>query len=198
MNFRNSLALRGPAISKRRGFTLVEVFLVAMLSGVILTTILSSFVGGIRIWKTVKDSELLADRKFHISIAKIDRELRSYIRNFDEIYFEGNDKEISFSTLSGLDIVKITYSFNKGRKSLVRKKVKHSNSLKDEMNEEVTNLFSADNVEFSYLLAEPSEESDMIGWVTAFSEEDGIMPLAVRLNIKRKGRELSKDVFISQ
>ena len=62
------------------------------------------------------------------------------------------------------------------------------------MNKDITKLFEADNVEFSYLIYDKREKS--ASWEDAFSEEDRIIPDAIKLDIKQKGEEISKYVFI--
>lgn len=183
---------------RNKGFTLVEVFLVAALTSVVLLTIFSAYFSGIRIWKTIKDLKLMENRTLYTGIIKVKRGLLGYTRDFKEIAFEGENEWVSFPGVSGLEIVKVTYEFDKIHKTLLKKTLKYSNSLKDKMDEEKISLFDADDVKFYYLFynAEAKEEAD--NWLEAFSESSNGIPRAVRLDISIKGREFSEYVFMPQ
>ncbi len=179
----------------RRGFTLVELFLVAALTGIVMLAISSSYISGIRIWRSVKELRLTEDSKIFIAMEKIKRELKGYIRDFGEIPLEGDDRELSFSSLSGLQIVKVTYYFDAGRKGLFKKVVKFSDSLKDKMKEKKTRLFDARDVRFDYFFYKGQEEEGDY-WIKEFTEEKDGLPQVVRFTIKRDGEEFAEHVFI--
>ncbi|MFH1310352.1 MAG: type II secretion system protein, partial [Candidatus Omnitrophota bacterium] len=83
-------------INKNKGFTLIEIFLTASLFGIILVTIFATYASGIRIWKTVKQVNLIADRKFVLTMEKVKREILGYVRNFEDIQFKGDRESFSF------------------------------------------------------------------------------------------------------
>lgn len=182
MNFRN------------KGFTLVEVFLAAALLSIVLLTIFSAYTSGIRIWRTVKGVRFVSERRVPLSIEKVRRELAGYVRDFEEIEFEGNGKSLSFPGISDSGIVEITYLFDKGRHAFSRKSVKFSDSLKDKMRADVAELFSARKVEFSYLYYDEEEGAGV--WLSDFSEEDDGIPEAVKLDITIGKKKFSRFVFL--
>lgn len=181
-------------INKKTGFTLVEVFLVASLFGAILLAIFSAYTAGMRVWRSVRDLRLAEDRKFVIAVEKVKREISSYIRDFEDINFEGDKKELSFPCMSGYQIVTVTYSFDKGRKALTRKEQKFSESLKDEMEAKKRTLLEADDINFSYLLYDDTENEG--SWVTKFSEEEKEIPDIVKVDIRKDDRTKTVFVFI--
>ena len=183
-------------MNKKSGFTLVEVFLVTALFGVILIAIFSAYTAGVRIWKSVNDLDLAEKRNFAIPVEKIKKEISSYLRDFEDINFEGDKKEISFPAISGLQIVMVSYSFDKNRKALLRKKRKFSESLKDKMHEEKRELLKADDVDFSYLIYDDAEALGT--WVTKFSEEDDQIPKAIKLDIRINETNKSVIIFIPE
>ena len=198
-----------------RGFSLIEVFLVAGLLSVVLLTIFSVYSGGIKIWNMAQQFWVVQDRQFILSFEKVKKDIKGYIRDFDEeeMLFEGDRKEFSFPSLSGLEIIKVIYKFDKNSKAVVKQKVKFTDSLKEKMKENITALFPAEGCEFEYLLLSPSglsePEIDVEGkegdeglkadageWVSSFSEEDEGIPEAIRFKMRKNGKEVVKHVFI--
>ncbi|RKY41498.1 MAG: hypothetical protein DRP85_06055 [Candidatus Makaraimicrobium thalassicum] len=191
----SSPGLASPGLESRyRGFTLVEVFLIAALLGIVLFTIFSSYAAGVRIWRAVRSIDFIEDRRFFLSFEKAKKELAGYMRDFEGIVFWGDRSGLSFPYFSGSEIVEITYQFDKGHQALLRKVIKFSESLKDEMKEEVTELFDAREIEFSYLFYDKTE--GIASWISSFSEEDSGIPEAIKLDIRRGGKEYSRIVFI--
>ncbi|MBL7069217.1 MAG: prepilin-type N-terminal cleavage/methylation domain-containing protein [Candidatus Omnitrophica bacterium] len=190
----SSRYLRSDCDGRRSGFTLVELLLATALMGMVLLAIFSSYAAGIRVWRAIKDSDISGDRRFFIGTEKIRMELSAYIRDFGDIEFEGKMEELTFPSISGLDILKITYEFDKNGDVLLKKAVKYSDSLKEKMNEEITELLEAEDVEFYYLFYDPEE--DTAQWVSDFTKEDNGIPEAVRLDITKDGEEFSEYVFL--
>lgn len=177
-----------------RGFTLVEAFLVAASLGIVLMTIFSSYSSGIRIWRATEKLRLVEDRRFYVCIEKIKRELMGYIRDFEDVNFAGDKEELSFPSLSDLNIVQVTYLFDKNRNCLLKKVIKFSESLKERMDETTSKLFDAEDVQFSYLFY---DSKDKVGsWISGFSEKENGVPEAIRIDIKRNNEQCSKYVFI--
>ena len=186
-------AARNIFLSKK-GFTLVEVFLAATLVGMILLTIFSTYSSGFKIWKATHSISSETKRKFSISMERMDREISGYIRDFEDIIFIGEKDNIVFPYVDGNEIVEVTYFFDKGDDTLWRKTMKFTESLKDKINKDITKLFEADKVEFSYLFYDERERS--ASWEDSFSEEDLAIPDAIRLDIRREGEKISEYVFI--
>ncbi|MFH1798458.1 MAG: type II secretion system protein [Candidatus Omnitrophota bacterium] len=179
-----------------KGFTLVEVFLVASLMGILLLTVFSVYTAGIRIWKTVKSVNLMRDHKFLLAQVKMRKELSGYVRDFDEeeISFEGEAEKLTFPYISSSHIVAVTYEFDGAKRVLLRKVVKYSEFLKDKMNESISELFEAQQVEFSYLFYDKVEQ--LGEWVTSFEQKEKGVPDAVKLTIRRNDEEIIWYLFI--
>jgi len=186
----------------------VELFLAVSLFGIILVTIFSTYASGIRIWKTVKIVESIENRKFILTMEKIRREMLGRIRNFEDIKFTGDTERVSFPYCDASEIVEVTYFFDKGEDALMRKTVKFSESLKEQMDAKETKLFNAKDVEFSYLY-EPkdsgeieleTETSLLGGWEMSCEEEKNGVPKAVKLDIKIEGEEerIEKIIFFPE
>jgi len=173
---------------------MLELILVTALMSMVLLAIFSTYAAGIRIWRAIRDSDISGDREFFIGTEKIRMELSGYIRDFKDIEFEGKAEELTFPGISGLDIVKITYEFDKNGDALLRKAVKYSDSLKEKMDERTTRLLEAEDIEFYYLFYDPEKETAQ--WVSDFTEEDSGIPEAVRLDIVKDGEEFSEYVFL--
>ncbi|MBL7157540.1 MAG: type II secretion system protein [Candidatus Omnitrophica bacterium] len=182
--------------SRNKGFSLVEVFLVTAMLGVVLVALFSAYAAGMKIWRTANRLELAKDRKFVISMENITEEFAGYIRDFKEMNFEGKKSEVSFPFFSGSHAVKITYVFDKNKKYLLRKTVKLSESLKDKMQEKTTKLFDAKSVKFQYLLYDQVENAAY--WVSDFSQEENGVPAAVRIDINRNNEDTREFIFIPQ
>ena len=179
-----------------RGFTLVEIFLVAALVGVLLLTIFSTYSAGIRIWKATEELKLTEDREFYIAVEKIKRGLMGYLRGIKDIKFNGKENELLFPSVSGTDIVEVNYYFDKGDNRFLKKVSKYSDSLKDDIKPAASRFFDAEDIRFNYLFYDTQEEVG--NWVTSFTEEESGIPEAIRFDIKRNGEEFSEYVFMPQ
>ncbi|MFH1846349.1 MAG: hypothetical protein ABH869_02195 [Candidatus Omnitrophota bacterium] len=191
---RKNSYMRGKSSKLTKGFTLVEIFLVASLLGGLMLTIFSVYASGIKIWRTIKDIELIKDRKFIISFEKIKRELSGYIRNYSQIEFEGSSDKIVFPYVRGKDILKITYEFDKNDRVLKRKTVKLTGALKDEMDEETADLLDADDVEISYFYYDDLEKTG--SWIGTFYESENGSPEIIKFNFSRGEKKFDRFVFI--
>ena len=191
MNFKKCL-------SRNKGFSLVEVFLVTAILGVVLVTLFSAYAAGVKIWRTANKLELIKDRRFIISMEKITEELSGYIRDFEneDVEFEGDKNKISFPFFSGSQVVQLTYTFDKNQKYLVKKINKISDSLKDKMQVEKTKLFDASSLTFQYLLSD--EMNNTAYWASSFSEKDNGVPAAVKMIINRNDQDAEEFIFIPQ
>jgi len=182
-------------MNSRKGVTLVELFLVTALMGIVLLALFSAYTAGIRIWRSVRELDVVKNRDSYLSFEKMRRKLTGYVRNFDDIDFEGDSKKVSFPSISGTDIVKLTYTYDKKRKALVEKTTKFSDFLKDKLKEKTVEIFDARGVAFSYLFYDKIEELGI--WVTSFESIDGV-PEAIKINVTRDNEKFSEYVFLPQ
>ncbi|MBU1084317.1 MAG: prepilin-type N-terminal cleavage/methylation domain-containing protein [Candidatus Omnitrophota bacterium] len=178
----------------KKGFTLVEVFLVASLLGMVLVSIFGAYTAGIRVWRTVRETEAIEDKKIFIAVEKMRKELYGYIRDYEETDFEGDSKSLSFPAVSGNDIVTVTYAYKPGKDALIRERKKFTESLKEKDEKTESKLLDAESFEFSYLY--PDDEENMGGWTESFSVPDDKPPLAVKMDIKKDGKKQSKIIFM--
>ena len=160
----------------------------------VLFSIFSVYSSGIRIWKTARDIQFTKNRKIFTAISKMRKEITAYIRDFEDIEAVGDKESVRFPVVDEADILEIVYFYDKGKDAIIREEIKFSDSLKDKMNTKKTILFQADDVEFSYLYGETTEESG--GWMSSFSEEEHGFPNAVKLSIRNERKNFSKTIFI--
>jgi len=182
--------------SAGKGFSLVELLLVASLSAMIFFALFSSYSGGIRIWRAINSMDSAADRRFIVSTEKMRNELSEYIRDFKEINFEGDAERLAFPCLLDLEIVTIIYEYDKGQRALMKKVSKLSTSLKEKMKKNATELFDVDDFRFSYLVYDLKNKTN--SWVASFTEDDGQFPLAIRFQGTRAEKSINEYVFIPQ
>ncbi|MFH1395030.1 MAG: hypothetical protein ABIH09_02615 [Candidatus Omnitrophota bacterium] len=185
-----------------KGFTLIEVFLAASLLGIILVTIFSTYASGVRIWKTVKQVNLIADRKFVLTKEKVKREILGYVRDFEDIKLKGDDESFSFPAVVDSDIVELTYFYDKGEDALMCKTVKYSDSLKEKMKKRESKVFDAEDVEFSYLFYDEADGEGSGAWLASFEQEESGIPKAIKLIIEvekqDKKEEITEIIFLPE
>ncbi|MFH1836543.1 MAG: hypothetical protein ABH862_00320 [Candidatus Omnitrophota bacterium] len=185
-------------LKNKKGFTLVEVFLTASLLSIVLISIFATYTAGIRIWRTVRRTETIMDKKLFIATEKMRKEIYGYIRKFEEVEFEGDQKKLSFPAVSGNNIIEVTYTFKPGKDALIRETSKVSESLKESGEKTKTILFEAQSLKFSYLYPEETEEGmeGLGGWTDSFSEEEDGPPKAIKMEIKKDGKKEERIIFL--
>ena len=177
-----------------KGFTLVELLMVTALLSVVLLAVFSTYSSGIRIWREVKDAGILDKRELYTSLEKMKRELMGHIRDFTHIEFEGSHGKLIFPAVSKEGVMHTTYYFDKSASTFFKESYRFSDSLKEKMDKEKREAFSADEVKFSYLFYDPEKETGV--WMTDFEEAKEGVPEAVRLDIRIAEEELNEYIFI--
>ncbi|MDP8258019.1 MAG: prepilin-type N-terminal cleavage/methylation domain-containing protein [Candidatus Aadella gelida] len=180
----------------KKGFSLVEVFLVASLLSIVLGSIFAAYTAGIRVWRNIRETNRIEDAKLFIGAEKMRKELYGYIRNCrdEDMEFEGDEKSLSFPTVSGVDIVYVTYTYSPGKDALMREEVVDTESLKAKKRKKKTKMFEAEKLEFSYLY--PDDDENMGGWTESFSEIDDGPPRAIKIDVKRNKEKKTKIIFM--
>lgn len=178
----------------RNGFTLVELIMVTALLSMVLLAIFSTYSSGIRIWREVTSAGILEKRELYTSLEKMKRELMGHARDFTHIEFEGSRDKLIFPAVSKEGILHMTYYFDKNANIFFKESYRFNDSLKEEMDKEKREAFSADGVEFSYLFYDFEKEEG--GWTTDFEEAEEGVPEAVKLNIRIGEEELNEYIFI--
>jgi len=180
----------------KKGFSLVELFLVTALMGIILAALFSAFTSGIRVWRMAQELKIAQERRFVISTEKMKAELMGYIRDFKEISFEGDKTKLTYPSISPKGIAALTYKIDKAKKALVKEEVKFSDSLKDKMRPKRTRLFSANKAVFSYLLLNSTKTS--ASWNNSFSTEKDGIPQAIKMEATIDGVKKEAYIFLPQ
>ena len=175
------------AISKKlkaaKGFTLVEMMLVAGILAIIGLTIVATFSGGLKIfyrmesYNTVKADAL-------ISLDKLERDLRNAFP-YEGIEFIGSSRKVTFPGLikrfnsKGLAEESpgaISYYLDdSGRtKALSKEEKRYTQAIKKEGAEKgpITRLAAIENLTFKYYSYDP--ESDAYSWVSVWDKTEDI------------------------
>ncbi len=173
---------------------MVELLLVSALIGLVLMTIFAAYASGVKLWRNIRNVELLEDKRVYLGMEKFRREMSEFIRDFEEIEMEGDQEKVVFPHVSGTGIFAVTYEFDKNKDGLVRKRVKHSESLKDKMDEDIALVFDADRVEFSYLFYDAEE--GVGSWIESFTLSENGVPEAIKLKITKGEVESERYIFI--
>ena len=179
----------------RRGFTLVELLIVAALLSVVGLAIYSTFSSGILIWKRVNTSLKYED--LNIFFDKFGKDIRNSFK-FDGIEFAGDRISISIPTLvesKGLDIRtagQVTYIYNSKTKQLTREQRDFANIERGKgvISDKLTDV--ADS-EFKYYFY--NKETDTYKWEDEYKKEKGNL-LGIMVQVQYKGDKFTKKVNI--
>jgi len=175
------------------GFTLVEMLVAATIFAIVGLGIMTSFSSGIKLWNRAKGADFVRCELL-LGLEAVARDLRQSM-NIEKIGFSGTATELSFPTLLSEKVEKVTYRFDADSHSF---KVSHINlkdieSLKKEQEIIERVIFKVEEASFSYLHFD--DEKNRYVWDTSWSKDNGVF-LAVRLQVKLKGEEFVKTVFM--
>jgi len=170
----------GSKRQKTKGFTLVELLIVASILGVISLTIYSTFNNGLKIWQKV--NKPLAEEDLGIFFDRWTGELRNCIK-FSSLPFNGNKYEFEFPALvnsrrlNNKTVGKISYSYDQQAKAIFRKQQDFSQLYSNEEGAPQQLLSNVESFEFSYYFYDKQKKAYL--W-----QEDcqsGTVPLAVKI-----------------
>lgn len=180
----------------KKGFTLIEISVVACIFSIVATAIGMSFISGMKLWGRFNSAGSNMD--VLITLEMMAKDLRQSL-DMPSVGFQGSSSEVSFPALDGTSILKVTYKFDSKENALL----KSSARLKDivlnpepDKEKEYTvekRLLSPEEFSLSYLSYDPEAQS--YSWKDAWAKDKGIFP-AVRIQAKFKNEEFSKVVFI--
>ncbi len=185
----------------RRGFSLVEVVMVAVIFSIIGIGIAGSFISGVKLWRRAQEmsgiySELI------LTLEKVSRDVRQSV-NVAVIGFEATTQEsmgnkaseFSFPALVRDSVIRITYRFDPLEKKLFRGEVLLkdilSGSQKDRYSEK--EVMKVDELKIDYYSYNTTTKTG--GWQESWKKEDGIFRL-VRLSGKYNGEEFTKIILV--
>jgi len=184
-----------------KGFSLVEVLMVAVIFSIIGIGIAGSFISGVKIWRRSQDmarvySELI------LTLEKVSGEVRQSA-DISAIGFEATSEdsagakaqEFSFPALLRGSIVRVTYRFDPQGKKLLRGEAQYKDiiagNLKDKYTEKT--ILSLDELKMDYYFFD--KESNTSEWRESWKKEDGTFRL-VRLSGKYNGEEFTKIILV--
>ncbi|OGX19102.1 MAG: hypothetical protein A3K83_01905 [Omnitrophica WOR_2 bacterium RBG_13_44_8b] len=173
---------------RHKGFTFIEVLLVATIFSVLSLAIYSTFASGLRLWDRIQ-GEALSQRKIILNMERLSSDLRQS-PVFSKIGFEGTSSSISFPVLSGTGIYRSTYIFEE--KALLRKLVGFQDILEKKEEADVKKILpDLEELKFSfgYLEQNKSEYS----WKDTWDKKDGT-PKIVKVELKTKDADLVKQI----
>jgi len=176
-----------------RGFTLVETVVVATIFAILSAGIAGSFFSGMKLWKRAKDIDF-SEYDAILTFEKISRELRQSVEH-PSIVFEGEASQISFPTLIGNTIFKITYSFDRQQDALIRGQITQEDIILEEEEEGYTErkVLALDSLVLSYLFFDPQIKK--YDWKDEWGKEEGVFS-AIKFNTQINGEEFNKTIFI--
>lgn len=173
------------------GFTLVEMMVVTVIFSVISVVIGASFFSGLKLWDRAKNSDFVYNNGL-LTLEIFAKELRQSIKS-GVIAFEGEEDRLSFPTLKGNSIVKITYLFNSQKNLLLRKQVKIRDILDNREDSAIEReVLSLNGFFLSYFYFDQDKEEYL--WINSWDKE-GIFK-AVKIEAIINGIQVSKTIFI--
>lgn len=147
---------------RKKTFTLIELCVVAAIGAIIVTVVLATFAGGIRVYQKLSyyDSD-----KYEVLFAfeEFEKDIRN-ILNHSQIKFYGTSQQVSFAALikahdgKGLEtkeLGRVIYSFDPLSEVFMRTTCRYAQALKDTPEDYATSkvLTKAKEVIFSYYYA---------------------------------------------
>lgn len=185
----------------KRGFTLVEVLMVAVIFSIIGIGIAASFVSGIKIWRRSQDMAR-AYSDLILTLEKISRELRQSI-DLPNIGYEATVEDLgdakaqqfSFPALIGDSVTKITYRFDPQEKRLLRGELLLADIIAGKEKEKYAEraMLDLEELQINYFYFDKETKNSV--WQDFWKKEDGVFQL-IKLNGKYNGEEFTKIILI--
>lgn len=183
----------------RRAFTLVELLIASAIFALVSVAVYSTFNSGMNVWRRVKEVNI-EQRKIVLKLEKLAREIRQTFK-YENIGFAGDKEKIYFAQVLDSELVRITYSFDKDKKTLSR----GVNSLEEILEEKedkekklepeyTAYLSNIADLSFSYFYFDTEENAHL--WKEEWKEEEGL-PLAIKLEIETQDeKNYAETIFI--
>lgn len=168
------------------GFSLLELLLVSMAVPIVALAVYANFSSGIRIWETLRFG--LAREEKSIFFQKVSDDLRSTFKH-STLPFVGDAGQVSFAGFLGPDsgagdarIGQIGYSYDAGKKSVLRQTKNLSQVYQDKPARAQVVLMDAADFNISYFYHDPSD--GVFKWQAVWDPRDGSLPIALRFRWK--------------
>jgi len=180
-------------LKPEKGFSLIEIIVVVTIFSIIALAVGSSFISGMKLWNRAKDADFPKYELF-LSLESIARDFRQSV-SVTGVLFEGTSEEVSFPTLVGDSIVKVTYKFDPQEKTLLRREVGLKDVLSETAKENAKErqILSLEELTFSYLCKDMEKNTYI--WIDTWEKGKGIF-IAIKLKGRLKDNEFTKTVFI--
>lgn len=179
-------------MTKRKGFTLVEIMVVTLIFSVVASGVFATFVSGMKTWDRVKRMNLVRGHIF-LTMERVAGELRQSV-DISQIDFEGEESWLSFPARVGGDIFKIAYLFDPGSKAVSRQQtllLDINEGEKEDYTEK--RVLTADNFSVQYLFFDQGWDAYL--WNDTWEENSGSFS-AVRFLIEKDDEMFSKTIFV--
>lgn len=204
-------------MKKQRGFTLMELLLAISIFAVIALCLYSVFSGGIRVWRKQGEG-FKYTHGTRLALDNIAKELRNAIiyalpikplpgeENPQDLQFIGEKTKLSFMTLIGSDIAKVSYWFeNNEQQGGVLKRIAflQKTGFKDDTQKEEVLIQDLSDLSFEYAYPGESEEvavSWKDSWGADSKDSKPKIPKGVRvtLTLKKSGENQNEGEIIKK
>ena len=175
----------------KKGFTLIEVFIVVAIFSMIIVTVYGIFYGGIKICKRVQNISF-SEEKVILFLEKFSRHLRQIYEFEDEdLAFKGEPDKIVFVTFDKIlgGFVQYEYSFSAGEGKVILTYQSVGDVLAGNEEKSVKKSVSLDGLKLSYL-GFSKESGSLIE--TDIWEEDSL-PYQVKIEVEKISQKKASD-----
>lgn len=176
------------------GFTLIEMLMVVTIMSLIATGVASSFLSGMRLWGRVRHQDAAYTAAL-LALEAIAKELRQSVE-LASVRVEGKAQELSFPSVNGTSVVKVTYAYDPRTKRLWRKQVELREIIEETLQPHVIEgpVLLADGLTMTFA-APDTQETEGSEWRNEWKPEDGL-PVAIRFEIRLHDDTITKTVFL--
>lgn len=180
----------------KKGFTLIELLIATSIYAILSIAIYATFSSGMGVWRRAGEINI-AQRRNTLRIEKLSRELRQTF-SFKDIGFYGSKDKIYFPAIQDLEITRITYFFDAGKKIVFRSSERLSDILSQEKEEQklqpktFTYLADIDKLTISYFYFDLQKNAYL--WKDDWIQENP--PLAVKFDIISGETSYATTIFI--
>ena len=177
--------VRNPKSLEKRGFTLTEILLVAVILSIIGLSVYGAFNNGIKVWKRIVKN--ITQEDVSIFFDKISRDLRNTFQ-YSGVKFEGTAESITFPALVVSDeqvdgIGCVSYFVDSHKNTVNRTQMDYSQIYRDITPTARKLVNNIEKLTFQYYYDD--SDAGQFYWKSSWEEEEEKkLPLAVRIQIE--------------
>jgi len=186
-----------------KAFTLMELLVAVSIFSIVMLCLYAVFSGGIRVWRRQEESFKYAHTT-RLALDKMAKELRNTINystpeaeepESENFKFTGERDKISFMTVIGADIAKVSYFFENnesGNNLLKRISVLQKEGFNEEDQKEEILVSYLNEASFEYVSEAGESDSSVTwgdSWVAGEGEQESKIPKGVRVILVFKENE---------